>query len=625
MKLEKEKSLQGKFFLHIKGFGFVQPIDSDHPEIFIPPKKNKNAITGDIVLVKVLTKSTRGFEGIIEEVIKRERDEFVATVIDDEGPNYLLFSPLIGEDKEIYLPKAKNKFLIGDRLIIKINDYQDQVLRCELISFLGNISDPSIDIKVAILAHRIRNEFPKSVLQEAALCKIEKKDYEGRIDLRDIETITIDPTTAKDFDDAITLSKDEGGNFLLGVHIADVSHFVKKGSKLDMEAFHRANSTYFPSKVVPMLPENISNNLCSLVEGEDRLTVSVLLEIDKDGNVLDKEISKTVINSNKRFTYEEAFEILSKNKKNPHLVLLKNMQELCHILKKKRSDRGSVELSLPDTQIICDKEENPTHIQTHFYDITHQMIEECMLKANETVAQYLTEKNLGGIFRVHDEPDSTNFENFFTFLRILGYNLPSKPTSKDIADIFIRAKQSPHIEQIAVKYIRSQKLAVYSPDNIGHYGLRLDNYSHFTSPIRRYSDLIVHRILFEGPYEPLELKAVADRCSENERKSFVAETSVVKLKKYRLLDSYFDEDVDREYKGIITNVSPKGITFDLLELGIDGSISMRALEDDYYIFDEKKMILTGRHKGFIYRLGDPLRLKLEAIDLVFVEAEWSIA
>jgi ribonuclease R len=253
------------------------------------------------------------------------------------------------------------------------------------------------------------------------------------------------------------------------------------------------------------------------------------------------------------------------------------------------------------------------------------MIEECMLKANETVAEYLTEKNLGGIFRVHDEPDSTNFENFFTFLRILGYNLPSKPTSQEIADIFIRAKESPHIEQIAVKYIRSQKLAVYSPDNIGHYGLRLDNYSHFTSPIRRYSDLIVHRILFEGAYEPLELKAAADRCSENERKSFVAETSVVKLKKYRLLDSYFDEDVDREYKGIITNVSPKGVTFDLLELGIDGSISMRALEDDYYIFDEKKMILTGRHKGFVYRLGDPLRLKLEAIDLVFLEAEWSIA
>ncbi|MCH9621479.1 MAG: Ribonuclease R [Chlamydiia bacterium] len=623
MKLDHEKTIQGKFFLHVKGFGFVQPEDGDFPEVFIPPRKNKNAISGDIVIAKVLTKSSKGYEGVIEEVVKRNRDEFVASVIDDEGSNYLLFSPLIGEDKEIYLPK-KHQFNIGDRVTIKIEEFEGRVLQAKLIEFLGDISDTKIDVDTAIIAHNIRNEFSKDVISEAKQYKIEKVDYEGRIDLRDVETVTIDPTTARDYDDAITLSKDDNNHYLLGVHIADVSHFVKKGSALDKEAFLRSNSTYFPSRVVPMLPEQLSNNLCSLVEGQDRLTVSVLLEIDPEGNVVDKEISKTVIKSNKRFTYVEAYEILTTNKKSKHRKLLEDMQDLCHIFKKKRSERGSVELALPDTQVICDANEAPTHLVTHLYDITHQMIEEFMLKANEIVAETLLERGDEGVFRVHDEPDSTTLDQFYMFARLLGFYLPANPTPHDIAKLFQKAQDSPHTEQIAIKYIRSQKLAMYSPDNIGHYGLGLENYSHFTSPIRRYSDLVVHRILFGESYEKKELKAACDKCSENERKSFVAETSVIKLKKYRLLDKYFDEDPERIYEAKLTNVANKGLIFDVSPLNLEGFIPIRFLDDDYYQFNEKSLQLKGRNKGFCYNLGDTIKVQLAAIDLVFLESEWTL-
>lgn len=623
MKLDHEKFITGKFFLHVRGFGFVQPEDGDFPEVFIPPRKNKNAISGDTVVVRVLTKSSKGYEGIVEEVVKRNRDEFVATVIDDEGSDYLLFSTLIGEDKEIFL-KKKDSYEIGDRLIIRIEDFEGKKLTASLVEFLGSISDPKIDVDTAIIAYNIRKEFPKDVVKEAKSYFISEKDYKGRIDLRDVETVTIDPTTARDYDDAITLSKDESGHYLLGVHIADVSHFVKKGSALDQEAFLRSNSTYFPSRVVPMLPEELSNNLCSLVEGKDRLTVSVLLEIDPSGNIVDKEIAKTVIKSNKRFTYDEAFVILSTKKKSPHRKLLEDMQALCHIFKKKRFERGSVELALPDTQVICDEDEAPSHIETHMYDITHQMIEEFMLKANEIVAETLLERGENGVFRVHEEPDSTTLDQFYTFGRLLGFHIPPNPNVQDIAKLFQKAKDSPHIEQLAVKYIRSQKLAIYSPTNIGHYGLGLENYSHFTSPIRRYSDLIVHRILFDEPYTEEELKLACDKCSENERNSFVAETSVIKLKKYRLLDGYFDDEPEKIYNATLTNIANRGITFDIDELGIEGFIPIRFLDDDYYEFKEKKLQLKGRHTGFCYNLGDPIKVQLTAIDLVFLESEWTL-
>ena len=624
MKLNEEKLLQGKFFLHVKGFGFVQPDNTNHPEVFVPPRKNKSAISGDTVMVRVLTKSSKGYEGIIHEVVKRERDEFVATVIDDEKDCFILFSPLIGENKEILLKKNKKHFDIGDRLTVKIIEYNDHRLTAEYIKFLGNISDSSIDVQTAILAHRIRNKFPKQVLQEASKLSITKKDYQDRMDFRDIETITIDPTTAKDFDDAISLSKSENGNYLLGVHIADVSHFVKKGSELDQEAFLRSNSTYFPTKVVPMLPEKISNNLCSLVEGEDRFTVSVLMEITEYGKVVDKEIVKSVIKSDKRFTYDEAFSILSDKKDHSHRKILEDMRSLCYIFKKKRKQRGSVELSIPDTQIICDENETPTHLETHQYDITHQMIEEFMLKANEIVAEELLARGEGGIYRVHDEPDSTTLENFYSFIRLLGYRLPPSPTPDDITKLFEDAKDHPHIEQMAIKYIRSQRLAIYSPNNIGHYGLRLENYSHFTSPIRRYSDLVVHRILFEGPCTDDELKMASDRCSENERKSFVAETSVIKLKKYRLLDKYFDDDVDKIYNCTISGVNGKGITFDIEDLGIDGFIHVSHLKDDYYVFNEKSLQLKGKDTGFTYKIGAKVKVQLAAIDLVFLDAKWIV-
>lgn len=439
-----------------------------------------------------------------------------------------------------------------------------------------------------------------------------------------MECFTIDPDTAKDFDDALSLSKDRKGIYHLGVHIADAAHYVKTETALDKEALLRCNSTYFPGTCLPMLPEELSNELCSLKPDVDRLTISVMMDFDKKGTLIKHEIVRSFIHSKKRFTYGEAKEVLDGKKKSPHKKTLKLMVDLCHLLKAKRYERGSIDFSLSEMVIQVDDEGRPTGIKKVEYDITHQLVEEFMLKANEMVATELTMRGKSLLYRVHEAPSEENFKDFFAFAHVLGFKISPEPTIEELRDLFEKAKKTPFAAQLSIAFIRSMKLAQYSPENVGHYGLSLEYYCHFTSPIRRYSDLITQRLLFDEEQENINLERIAERCSEQERISFKAETSVKTLKKLRLLDDFFKNDPHREFTAIVTKIKPFGLHFELSDLMLEGFLHISELEDDYFNHDAKRNMLVGTRTGKVHCLGETLLVKLVSVDLILLESRWAL-
>ncbi|MBI2812248.1 MAG: RNB domain-containing ribonuclease, partial [Candidatus Melainabacteria bacterium] len=408
------------------------------------------------------------------------------------------------------------------------------------------------------------------------------------------------------------------------VHIADVAHYVTADSPLDKEAVLRCNSTYFPGACVPMLPEELSNELCSLKPDVVRLTVSVLMDFDKNGTLLKHEVVRSYIKSQKRFTYFEAKDVLDGKTKSPHAKTLKLMVELCLLLKKKRYERGSIDFALPEIVLVLDEKGEPQGMKRIEYDITHQLVEEFMLKANETVALELHKRGKELIYRVHEEPQEENFEDFLKFARTLGFKVPVKPNNADLQALFEEARKTPSFSQLSVAFIRSMRLAQYSPDNVGHFGLALEHYCHFTSPIRRYSDLIIERLLFDEEPKDISLEKIAQRCSEQERVSFRAEMSVKTLKKLRLLNRYFQEDPAREYNAVITKIKPFGLFFELQDLMLEGFLHISELENDYFVYDEARNLLYGRSSGKVHRMGEPVVVRLTRVDLIQLESGWML-
>jgi ribonuclease R len=626
--------VKGTVRMHPRGFGFVVPEDPNQckEDIFIPRHLTNNAVDGDIVEVAVQFESKKpekGPEGEIVSILQRARSQ-VAGIIDFlEETRILAHVPLLGETRPVLIKDGKQKKLkIGDRLILKIDEWGNQKTPTigEVSQVLGHIDDPSIDIEAAIEEYHLSEKFPNDVIAEAKTFgqQVGKNELQGRLDLSQIPCITIDPETAKDFDDALSISKNKKGNFFLGVHIADVAHYVRQGSALDKEARERSNSTYFPGKCVPMLPEELSNNLCSLRQGVIRLTVSVLMEFDKEGHALSHEVKRSFIKSQKRFTYGDAKSVLDGKKKSPHAKSLQYMVELCHLLKKKRSLRGSIDFALPELIIIVDKKGAPTGVKIEEYHITHQVVEEFMLKANEMVATYLEKKGKSQIFRIHEEPDSENLEEFFSMARSLGFKIPKEPTQQDLQELFDQARKTSFSQQLAIAFIRNLKLAFYSPRNVGHYGLALEHYCHFTSPIRRYSDLITQRLLFDEEGKDLDLNKIAEKCSEKERISFKAEMNVKLLKKYRLLLKWLEEDPTRTYTAHVTKIKPFGFFFEIQELFLEGFFHVSQLENDYFIYDESTPMLEGKATKMRYVIGKEITVRPEAVDLIHLESRWEL-
>lgn len=631
-KQSSQDMMRGIIKMHPRGFGFVQPEDSTlYPQdVFIPKHLTKNAVDGDSVEVLINQEviSDKGPEGKVTAILSRSRTHMAGIIrqIDRDG-RFIAHVPMLGTQQRVVVQPTEERALkIGDRLVMEVSDWGSKETEtiCRFSHYLGHISDPSCDIFAAIEEFEIRSDFPNAVVEEAqALGKqVSRKDIEKREDLRHLTTFTIDPDTAKDFDDALSLTKDENGIYHLGVHIADVSHYVRPGTALDDEASIRCNSTYFPGTCIPMLPGALSENLCSLKANVNRLTVSILMRLDSEGTLIDHRITRSVIKSVKRFTYKEAKKVLDGEKISPHLPALNLMVELCRLLKKKRYERGSIEFSLPELVVLVDEKGTPYQTDYITYDITHQMVEEFMLKANEMVAWDLAEKGKNLTYRVHDVPAEENLRDFALLAAAFGFRISDNPTPQDLQKLFEEAIDTPYSNQLASSYIRRMRLAAYSAENIGHYGLSLTHYCHFTSPIRRYVDLVVHRILFGESDDFEHLQQIANHCSEQERISAKAETSVVLLKKLRLLNSMHLQDPYREYEAIITRVKNFGVYFEITDLLLEGFIHISELGEDYFVFEEEKMRLRGRKSGSFYAPGDRLTVMLKEVDLVYQESKW---
>lgn len=628
-----EQVVPGIMRLHPRGFGFVKTEDPAYTQdIFIPKHLTKNAVDGDSVEVLVNTEivSEKGPEGRIVTITSRSRTHLAGIVreVSRSGTPFA-YAPLLGVNQRILVEVPEGESLkVGDRIVMEVLEWggKDSTTVCKMSHHLGHISDPSCDISAAIEEFELRRDFPVAVTEEARQFgnKVPLSEIRKREDLRSIECFTIDPDTAKDFDDAISLKKDARGYYHLGVHIADVSHYVHSGSELDKEARLRCNSTYFPGFALPMLPRELSDNLCSLKPNVNRLTISVFMEFDQQGTLCNYRMARTVIKSAKRFTYREAKAVLDGKKKSPYAPTLNLMVELCGLLKAKRYERGSVEFALPELVVLVDENGVPTGTDYVVYDITHQLVEEFMLKANETVATHLSQEGKDLTYRVHDVPSEDNMKDFSMLAAAFGYYLSPTPTPKEIQELFDEAMSTPYGEYLATSYIRRMRLAAYSSDNIGHYGLSLTHYCHFTSPIRRYVDLVAHRILFHEISDKVTLQRISEFCSEQERISAKAENSVTLLKKLRLLDAYHKKDPQRQYEAVVTKVKNFGVYFEVLELMLENYLHVSELENDYYEFDEAAVVLRGRKYGQSFKAGDKMVVMLKEVDFISLESLWHL-
>lgn len=630
----KANTVTGIMRLHPRGFGFVKPEDATiaTQDIFIPKHLTNNAVDGDTVevVVNMDSVSEKGPEGKVIEITKRARTHLAGTICEvARNSGYYAYAPMLGlSQRVLVMTDSKTTLKVGDRVVTQVLEWgdKDHHTTAKLVRVIGHISDPSCDIPAAIEEYELRKEFPAKATEEAHEygTRVSTSEIKKREDLRGLTCFTIDPDTAKDFDDAISLTKDDKGHFHLGVHIADVSHYVHAGTALDIEAQLRCNSTYFPAYCLPMLPRELSDNLCSLKPNVNRLTASVLMEFDPEGSLVDYRMTRSVIKSCKRFTYREAKAVLDGKKSSPHLGALNLMVDLCALLKRKRYERGSIEFGLPELVIMVDQEGIPTHTDYVVYDVTHQLVEEFMLKANEIVAWHLTNQGKNLTYRVHDVPAEENLKDFSILAGAFGFELSPTPTPREIQKLFDEAMDTANGQYLATSYIRRMRLAVYSSDNIGHYGLSLEHYCHFTSPIRRYVDLVAHRLLFGENETKDKLEMVAARCSEQERISAKAENSVVLLKKLRLLDSQHKANPRKEYEAVVTKVKNFGVYFEIVELMLEGYLHVSELENDYFVFDDVESILKGRHHGQVYKAGDKLTVMPKEVNLILLDSKWEL-
>jgi len=641
----------GLFQAHPSGYGFVIPEKKDGPDIFIPVQNRLDAMDGDKVAASVSPpagkrKTSGKREGVIVRIVERAQTKIVGTYVlseDRSGSGFVESSnPRITQNIIISRENAGNAHP-GDIVSAEITAYplRNRPPEGRIVRVIGKPGQPGIDSELIIEQYELPVQFSPAVLREAESIgqQVTPAMRTDRQDLRELTTVTIDGEKARDFDDAISIQRIKTG-FRLWVHIADVAHYVVEGTLLDQEAYQRGTSVYLPDRAIPMLPTALSNGICSLNPAVDRLTLTCEMDISPLGEIMKYDIYDSVIRSDERMTYTAVRQILvdkdpsQRKRYAPILQEFELMEELMQILKAKRSKRGSIDFDLPEPEIVLDLQGRMSEIIRAERNMAHQIVEEFMLAANETVASHVEQMEVPFIYRIHEEPAEDKVQDLADFLATLGINLP---TAKKIKPLHLqkalaKAKGTPEEMLINTVLLRTMKQARYSTENVGHFGLAAESYTHFTSPIRRYPDLIVHRILKAATRGLLKKEAytkhlaatlpeAAIHCSLRERTAMEAERDVITMLKLQFMTDKLGET----YDGIITGTANFGLFVQLHELFVEGLVHISALADDYYTYIEKLHCLRGEKRKKVYRIGDSVRVRVDRVDTVRKKIDFSLA
>jgi ribonuclease R len=617
-----------------RGYGFVIPEDEDMGDVFISADSLNGAMHNDRIIARVNKKLTgdKRAEGEVLKVLQRANLTLVGTFESSRN-----FGFVVPDNKripgDIFISKEEfHKAKPGQKVVAEIIKWPEKRRNAEgrITEIIGNKDDPGTDIESIIRSYNLSESFPEDVIQQAEAVgdTVTEKMLKGRRDLRGLRMVTIDSEDAKDLDDAVSVEILPDGNYRLGVHIADVTHYVTEGSPLDKEAVKRGTSVYLVDRVIPMLPRKLSNCICSLNPKVDRLAFTVIMDIDRQGRVFSHEIFESVINIDERMTYTNVYKILAEGDKElkerySHLLDdFRTMEELALILRNKRTQRGAIDFDFEEAKIILDDKGKPVQVKRYEITIANKMIEEFMLACNETVAEHFFWANTPFVYRVHEDPDSEKMEAFGEFVHNMGHHVKglNKIHPRALQELLSKVKGTKEERIISTVMLRSLKKAKYSHQNAGHFGLAAKYYSHFTSPIRRYPDLIIHRLMKEQLKGKMNetreeqlneiLPEIARNCSERERAAEEAERETEDLKKVEYMKAHEGET----FEGIIANVTSFGM---FVELGntIEGLVHMSNMEDDYYIYDDKHYCLVGERTRKVYRIGDAVNVRLVKADV----------
>lgn len=640
-RIAKMPLLTGKLVGNARGFGFVE-VEGQEEDIFISEQNMGNAVHGDTVQISLLPEKTgKRREGIVVKVLAHEVTELVGTY--QKSRNYGFVVPDNRKfTRDIFIPVERSRGAVnGHKVVVEITDYGSDNKKPEgrIKEIIGHINDPGTDILSIIYGYDIPMEFPEKVLNQAerTACEVSEADRAGRLDLRDWQTVTIDGEDAKDLDDAISLTK-EGEIYHLGVHIADVANYVQENSALDREALKRGTSVYLVDRVIPMLPHRLSNGICSLNQGTDRLALSCLMDVDAKGNVISHRLAETVICVDRRMSYTSVKKILEgdeeESREYTELVpMFRLMEELAGVLRSRRKKRGSIDFDFPESKILLDGQGHPVEIRPYDRNVATKIIEDFMLLANETVAEDFYWQELPFVYRTHENPDPEKIQQLAMFINNFGYSIKNSREEihpKELQKLLARIEDSSEEALISRLTLRSMKRAQYTVECTGHFGLAAKYYCHFTSPIRRYPDLQIHRIIKEtlrgrmnegriSHYNGI-LPEVAAHASQTERRADEAERDVEKMKKAEYMEKHTGEC----YEGVISGITNWGFYVELANT-IEGMVHVANLYDDRYYYREESFDMVGADTGKVYKLGQKVKIRVLGADKRSSEINFEMA